>query len=338
MRTLLIIMAALLALGGTARAQPSASVLSPYDIYFVGDMDPLGISGVARGIDVVLTGFEIGSAWRIDVRLEYNEEWLASGWVEARDIPRTTYTFSVADFRVGVQMSDNPSDRAGGDFNEDFIGQVSGNVLPSGTYWLVVDFMDLNDFHTVYQELPIIIQDARSVELQLPWNGSVLADQNPVFTWTGRAPQFRIRVCNFDPTIHGSPLDAIEGVPMWEAEVSAPTAVYGLGGGVALPLVNGASYVWTVWALLETTSGPRAFPGAVWIFSYAQSGADQLGVDLLLGDLNASQLAGLGVSLEGLQLDGPIMLDGRPISPEELQQIVRDLGSGALNVASVRFE
>jgi hypothetical protein len=127
---------------------------------------------------------------------------------------------------------------------------------------------------------------------------------------------------------------------MWEAELSSTSVVYGLGGASARPLVDGRQYVWRVEALLSTTSGPRSFPSTLRVFRVEQGpgGGNQPDLANLLGTLTPGQLAGIAGLLEGYFVNGTILIDGRVVTREELEDLLRRLAAGELNIASIRIE
>ena len=181
------------------------------------------------------------------------------------------------------------------------------------------------------------VNDQRNLTLQLPWEDAVIGTEQPAFAWSGRAPHYRIRVCEYNTERHSSPQEAIEDMPVWEAMVEQPSAVYGLEGNQRSPLVNGGDYAWIVYTVLSTTSGEQEFPSEVRVFHY-RSGEGNQPLEDLLGGLTPSQLAGLGDLLQQLSLSGAITVDGQLISPQELQDIVQRLASGELHVAGIRVE
>ncbi|MCA9786048.1 MAG: hypothetical protein KC488_05795, partial [Candidatus Cloacimonetes bacterium] len=239
------------------------------------------------------------------------------------------------------------------DFDEGLVDQLSftGNTLPAGVYTLRIDamlagqpFQSSDDF---------VISAPLSLSLQLPGDGSSVSNAFPSFHWSGRAREYEIKVAEYDPLVHGSFEEAIEGDPMWRTRVGsldhfnmAPTtATYGDGFG-ARPLVPGRTYVWTVEAVLATTSGNDALSSPIWSFVYLPDGGtgyDNLdpGYQALLSFLNGfmnGQVGDLMALLEGLSLSGPILLNGVPVDSATLMRIFNDIADGQLNLAGLRLE
>lgn len=332
----------LLGLAGLAAATPEVQVNLPvqYDLYYVGDLDPRGaLQGVGQEITVEVSNLTLGT-YNLHVELLFGGTVLADGDVEGFLVSETHWgPWSLADIR-GNRV---PGGNGRGSFNDEFLSQISGNVLPAGVY--TVEAVIINrtmdsppvtstDTDTAF----FTINDPRQVELQTPWNDAALSTPEPSFSWSGRANAYRIVVCEVDPERHGSPQDALESTPLWTADLLGRTSVvYGEGG--ARPLVAGRRYVWQVEAVLSTTSGRRQFASEARTFTVRTDGGQQpQQLANLLGGLTPSQLAGLADLLENFELSGTILVDGRPVSLEEFQQLLGRIASGELNIASIRIE
>ena len=327
-----------------AWALPFASVETPYDLYYIGDMDPAGTGSLAEGIEVTLGIVDANEHYdrlTIDLQLTYAGQNLASGHFWATNVNGGwSASYSVAEFRNGIELpaaANVDSYDSSGDYNEDFIENVSGNLLPAGTYTVSVRFGDENGLLGSPVSVSFTVNDQRNLQLQLPWTDAVIGTEQPAFAWSGRAPQYRVRVCEYNGERHSSPLEAIEEMPVWEAVVEQPSAVYGLQGQQRSPLVDGGDYAWVVYSVLNTTSGEQEFPSEVRVFHY-RSGEGNQPLEDLLGGLNPSQLAGLGDLMQQLSLNGAITVDGQVVSPQELQELVQRLASGELHVAGIRME
>ena len=324
-----------------ALATPQVSIQLPvpgYELYYVGDLDPRGdLGGVGTEISVTLV-LDQDTDYNLDVDLSFGNEWLVRGALWADNVTAGVYgPWTLEDMRSG-NLPGGSNFHASGEFNDDFLGQISGNALPSGSYTVSAHFNQptgVPDIHASFT-----INDPRQVNLQTPWEGALIYTDQPTFSWSGRAQHYRLRVCEFNPDFHGSPQEALAGEPMWVADLGATSVVYGQSGGSARPLQEGRHYVWMVEALLRTTSGEQAFASAIRNFRLHQAEGGQGQPDLisLLGGLTPGQLAGLGNLLEGYHLNGAIMIDGQPVSLEEFQQLLQQLAAGQLNIASIRIE
>jgi hypothetical protein len=350
MKTLLHGLILLLA-AGAALAVPTLRVELPRDIdlYYIGDLDPAGtMNAVAEDIWLVIGNFQPADAgtYQISIELHFSgeSEALANGTMTADNVPAPPggeYRVSLAAIRANDVWFGDAHAQGRGDYNEDFIERISGNVLPSGLYTVraVIDGpggrLERQDFFTV--------TDPRRVDLLLPMNGLPVFSEQPTLSWTGRAREYALRVCLFDPERHSSLYDAIEAEPEWEVSgrrlMGQTSVVYG-SLDLARPLRPGGVYVWMVEAVLNTTSGERRFPSAVWSFQVREGNGhdDERLLANLLEGLSPSQLAGIARLLEGLSLNGPILIDGQEVDVAELRALVRRLGEGELNIASIRVE
>jgi hypothetical protein len=323
----------------SAHALPQLSIHLPvpgYDLYYVGDLDIRGhMTGVANEISVSLD-LDQNVRYEIQIGLYFAGTWLVEGtvWADITNAP-VHYEWNLNQIRQGEGLG--PFHGDAGEFNDTFLDQISGNALPSGVYTVTAHFVEPAGVPDI--SASFTVNDPRNIELQTPWDGALVYNDQPTFSWSGRARNYRLRVCEFNPDFHGSPQEALEGEPMWVAQLSAPSCVYGQGGG-ARPLQDGRQYVWMVEALLSTTSGDQAFPSAIRRFrlSLGQGGNLEPELASLLEGLTPGQLAGIGDLLEGFHLSGSILIDGQPVSPEELQQLLEQLASGELNIASIRIE
>lgn len=328
---------ALLLVTGTAQALPSLNIqVPPYDLYYVGDLDPRGtLGGVADEISIDLNNVEPG-AYHLVAGLWFGDHWLVRGTLTGVVVQGGSFHWDLGDIRSG--LDDGVFHSSAGEFNEDFLAQISGNALPSGTYEVRLEFTQpeagrVSQFFSFF--------DPRQVDVQLPFDGVRVHTDQPSFSWSGRANRYALRVCEFDPERHGSAEEAIHGDPMWDVEILGQTStIYGQGG-TARPLVDGKRYVWLVEAILSTTSGEQRFAGPVRTFTVGLDqggGGEQPDMGQLLDFLTPGQLAAVAALLEGYELGGTILVDGRPVSLDEFQDLLRRLGTGELNLASIRVE
>lgn len=344
MKRLTLLLACMIGLLSTQAVAQPLSIdfnLPEYDLFYIGDLDPGGeLESMSSQITMALIVHSPGT-YIIDYQLEFGTNLeLVTGQLRAEGVHAGDYgPWNLTEMRSGSVSDQGITFRGQGEYNQDFLEQISGNTLPSGTYRLSARYS--HDGQTYPgPTVTIQIQDPRRVDLQLPWNGGTVYSEQPNFSWSGRARAYCIRVCRFDPDFHASMQEALQGDPEWSNEnLHAPNAVYGQGGSTARPLEPGETYVWQVEAILETTSGERRFPSEIRSFRFlAPGGGMQPTLAQLLDGLNPGQLAGLGHLLSQLSLDGPITIDGRQVSPAEFQEFLQDIASGELNIASMRIE
>jgi hypothetical protein len=316
-----------------------------YDLFMIGDLDPSGELGqVANEITFTFELTPPGDYY-VEFLFSFENVWIVNGYLSGEDVSYDSgESFTLNQIRNNTANLPAGFD-SGGEFNEDFVSHISGNSLPAGTYKIeafVYDFQNsVKGSQLYYDSDDFSFQDPRNIFLDTPYYGEIVANSFPDFSWNGLGSRYHIKVCAFDPESHGSYTDALEAQPVWEnEEVFGHGTPYGVGGDVALPLMEGTTYVWAVWAVLNTTSGEREYRSDIRSFIYSEGGSeyDQTSIENLLVGLTPGQLAGLVEMLQGFSLDGPITLNGEVISLEEFAELIRRLADGELNIASMRVE
>jgi hypothetical protein len=322
------------------------------DIFYIGDLDPFGSGGQIENFEIVFS-VQTGGNYAVDLFLDYQGGInLVNSHLSITGVQPGSYSYTLADFRNDQATFGGSIGSSHTDFNDSAIEDLAfaGNTLPAGTYTLRLEAVVNSQSLSASDDF--VISAPLSISLQAPWNQSTVGSPFPNFLWSGRARAYQLLVAEFDPHRHGSHEEALEDVPMWVhlvGDVSqgllAPTsAVYGDGGG-ARPLEPGRTYVWTVSAVMATTSGEEARTSPVWSFVYdpenegggpADPGYQAL-MDFLNGFLNG-QVGELLALLEGMSLSGPILIDGQPVDPAVLMQIFEAIASGELNLAAMRLE
>jgi hypothetical protein len=319
-------------------ALPTADIHVPhYDIIYAGDLDPQGEMGrLANDITVTLH-LDQPYSFILYFSLEFgNMEIATTNFVGMNCASGTLGPYSISEIRSGELAGEVCIVGAEGDFNEDFLEHLSGNMLPAGRYTLRARYEPLEgDDHGSSQVSHFTLRNPRQVDLLLPSDGSTLFESEPVFTWSGQASRYQFRLCAFDPDRHGSVEEAIEGLLMWEVETHDTSLIYGQGAG-ALPLQSGMEYVWQVESLISTSSGERSHFSP--IFHFSRPIANPVPVQDFLSGLNASQLLALAGFLGDLQVDGPPRMDGRVLSDAEFAELLARISSGDLQLSSLRLE
>ncbi len=358
-----------LLLAGTAGAITVNLNYPTLDIFYLGDLDPLAEGSQVDNFTVTFgVGGDEGGDYDVDIAFEY---FGAAGTVQIlvtdlliENVQPGTHTYSLSDFRSNNANFGGFVHSSDTDFDEDVLEDINftGNSLPSGTYRFTLIHTRgqyINGFFTpggppvIADPAELVISEPLSISLQMPWDGSAIANAFPTFTWSGRARAYNLRVAEFNPLVHGSHLEALESEAMWEVSVGdvygmglAPTTIsYGEEGHFR-PLVDGRTYVWNVEAVLNTTSGLETRPSPIWSFVYDTDGDQPIFggnatyeelLDFLSGFLGgqADEILAL---LQGMELAGPITIDGREVDAEELARIFNQIASGELNLASLYFE
>ncbi|MDX1531596.1 MAG: hypothetical protein R3362_08725 [Rhodothermales bacterium] len=158
-----------------------------------------------------------------------------------------------------------------------------------------------------------------------PADGAQLATRQPFFQWLLPRPDTRVRFRLYRrEAYHLSPEEALDAPPIFEGEFNGVSEF--LYGGQGVPLEPGYTYYWLLDVVVFTSSGDEVNSTAVRSFSIAEeTAAPSYLLDLLYqfgGEVppTLDQLAE-----EGWQPDGTFLLDGRPISTEELARIAPEV-------------
>ena len=175
----------------------------------------------------------------------------------------------------------------------------------------------------------------------------------PVFTWNTdncSSCQMNIRVCEFNPSIHSSPTDAmydIANLPNLDNDTYYP--INDNLNSFQYPTIDsknlemGKLYAWQLVRTYQSTLGIQEIFSDIYIFKifdgYNQS-LDNLGIiKLLIGDQKYNELFNQGGSLSGYnELEGNIKVNGIEISMDELNQIISKIQSGIISIESIIVE
>jgi hypothetical protein len=169
---------------------------------------------------------------------------------------------------------------------------------------------------------------------------------HPQFQWSSRASHWQVSIAEVEPG-DGSGEDVMENVPVYETELTSAD-VFGGGGSGTISwtyptagedLVRGTSYCWQVTALVETSGGTEEIVSEV--FCFRRWDPVDLGSGPLLEVLSQilAQLEDqLGPELEGMVPTGTVFLDGEPVDPATLQEILDAISEGELDIEQLRIE
>jgi hypothetical protein len=170
----------------------------------------------------------------------------------------------------------------------------------------------------------------------------VVTSPSPRFLWGADGDQFlggaeyRIRVVAVDDD--ASPEAALQGFASWDALVTATTALYP-GSSDAIRLEAGGLYAWQVTRQVRTSAGIEELESPIYWFRMAGTRGVVAGSGtqaILARQLR--QLAGMmGLEEEISDFDptGPYLLDGRPISLEDLHFLLQSVLDGDTPLSSI---
>jgi hypothetical protein len=170
----------------------------------------------------------------------------------------------------------------------------------------------------------------------------VVTSPSPRFLWGTDGDQFlggaeyRIRVVAVDDD--ASPEAAMQGFASWDALVTATTALYP-GSSAAIRLESGGLYAWQVTRRVRTSAGIEELQSPIYWFRMAgaQGVVAGSGTQAVLAR-QLRQLAGrvgLEEEVSDFRPSGPYLLDGRPISLEDLQILLQAVLDGDAALTSI---
>jgi len=177
----------------------------------------------------------------------------------------------------------------------------------------------------------------------------------PVFSWDKddcSTCTLGIRVCEYNPLYHASPLDALSGssaLPLDQSKeyYSIPkttyTFQYPISGSESL--IPGKYYAWQLKRKFETTVGQDALYSSINVFkvhSFESAAASTTNLDIIksiVGDEQYRTLFGVNGELSEYNQDiTTIILDGNDISLSQLYKILSRLENGEITIKEVSTE
>ena len=182
---------------------------------------------------------------------------------------------------------------------------------------------------------------------------NVVYSKFPVFTWNAdncSSCQMYIRVCEFNPSNHSSPAEAINDIAnLPNVENNSYYAINDNSNTFQYPTIdsknleNGKLYAWQLMRNYQSTLGTEELFSNIYVFkvfdSYNQISDNLEIIKLLIGEERYDELFNQGGSLSGYnQIEGNIKLNGIEISMSELNQIINQINSGDIDIESIIVE
>jgi len=340
----LLACAALAATPAAAQIQVSLRPLAPPEAFFVADLMP-GSTGARPdliGITLV-AGERVGQTISLEftaARENPSPTQIFRGNTDPfvlnapvrqltlRDLTTSGRDVSITDFDVVDGALDGPGGR-------------SGRLL-AGTYLFRVIVRDAAGNAVDEDELRIGFTSPSRVELLSPGGPADLPPPEvlgptPRFLWSAdgevSGARYRLRVVKVDGA--GSAVEALQnGFPAWDATIAGTSAFYP-ASAQALRLEPGATYAWQVTRELRTSGGTEPVQSPIYWFRVGGAGGRPAG-----GTLDprfAALLRALGLTeLNGFWPVGATLDDGRVLSLDKLEDLLRAIEAGEIAVLSVR--
>jgi hypothetical protein len=171
----------------------------------------------------------------------------------------------------------------------------------------------------------------------------IVQTANPRFQWSvdqglASAPgTYQLRVAAVEGA--ASPEEAMQAYPSWETITNATTALYP-GSVSAIPLEPGKTYAWQVKREVRSSGGSVFLESPIFWFKMAggedaegSEPAGELGAALQLDEL--ARALGLGGQLQGFRPTGQMTVDGKTVSGDTLETLLRAILAGQVTVHSV---
>lgn len=216
--------------------------------------------------------------------------------------------------------------------------------LPDGMYYLFVTAYlpgSTLEPYLPYEEIDRVVRQMRivnptRVELLYPMDGDNIVTPFPLFQWRSDTQETLLRVYEM-PDRMRSPEEAITGIPHLETRVSNTNQfIYPQSGPGVRVLEPGKQYVWFVEALYTTSANRvEGIISDLHIFSVIDTQKENL-FNIIMQELE--RLLGTDyrhiidtIEQGDFEFTGHILLDGNPISSEELLKVIQAIRAGEQN-------
>lgn len=311
--------------------------LGPFEIYYIGDLDPAGRGSGALWFGVELYGYE-GAPTTVSLEFSLEDQLIYSGTTNAISFAgNIPLSFNNLDFSHQEFIYEDQNIVVDDwDFDDGFLEEISGSSLASGTYTITITLENSSNGDNMSQSLLLPVTNPDAVWLISPNHGQAVTFPSPIFIWSSAAMSFRIRVCQAEEgQLDGE--DVMSNQPIWEEELSGNTVTYPEGD--VPPLQHAVTYYWQVYALVSTTSGEFEFPSEIWNFIYFEED-DFLQEETMevLEDLFPGQAGEILSQLLGYQMSGTIMVDGMPLDANGLEDFLESARNGEVEVIDITLE
>lgn len=236
--------------------------------------------------------------------------------------------------------------------------------LPAGIYSFVLQLLpETSNTILKHQQIDISISNPTTLYLQSPGGPAEMAVQNifspfPMFRWISDMDRFRLIVAELLPGSgqRADPQEVIENRVILTKELlvdptlskaepgaeTIPSHSYAYPGAGGWALQPGKIYYWQLIGLARSAGQQVELPSEIWSFRLANMGEGSTSSQLMhllsllpLGDLD---LFGPDGVLAEYEPTGTFLVNGQPMSFEEIVQILNGMNSGVNKVIGVTCE
>ncbi len=373
-RWLVLILMAWLSVGHTQSANLTSNLLN-HDIrvFFLHDFNFTGKSGVGPEIFEVLVDYpsmpdavELNCTISLHIQASTYGD-LANGQTEPfllrpghrirvtnKNLFSGSNPFSLRDYNIGP---------AGNDIKDQILG--TGRI-PSDRYRFEFLLTSQENGQILDRDDIILdITNPQTLDLLAPGSdaneaSSTIASRFPLFRWESNMNKFRFVIAEKIPGLHehASPEEIINDRIRFETTLSIDPEMEDAEGmslpsnsfqypATAWPLESGKTYSWRLEGLVETSGTPMNLPSPVWAFTIQDDLSDtwtdrerELIIDMLSTlSMDAFQnLFGPGGLLQNFKPTGTVLLNGHPVSIQELRDLLTKLENGSYPVVGISVD
>lgn len=222
--------------------------------------------------------------------------------------------------------------------------------LPADRYdfkWEATDVANEQNYDSKIESL--IIDNPTSLDLISPGAEASFGDlpilfiNLPYFRWESNAAKFQLTVCE-KLDFNSTPEEVMQNTPRLQTTIENSKYFQYPAVGARL-LEEGKTYYWQIVALIQTSAGKYEIPSEIWGFQLASLGnsilsAQQMQVVAnlrnILGDSAVELLFGPNGELNGFEVTGVALFNGKRISLEEIAKLIEDIVAGKLKVKEMK--
>ena len=193
----------------------------------------------------------------------------------------------------------------------------------------------------------IVITQSAGITLLSPDLGEeIISNTFPVFEWNSAGcEEYYIKICEYNPLMHSSPEDAINGESSYPYPSTGDFAYVGPTNSLdyatvsGKPLEIGKAYAWQVKKVCQSVSSTNEEFSLIYGFLITEAGQTitpcQEQIRNAIGDTQYNILFGPNGPLNGFGECGEISLDGETMSDSDFGALLLQLVQGAYTIESI---